>query len=138
MPNTEDITLQQGDTKRWVVPVLNGNDPGEKFETGLPSADIEFAISEGTGGPVVVNGQAVSTQVETLDNVEPGVDSYEDLDSIPTTQDVLVVTVPATETAALLPDGPDLRYQIRLLNPATGEKVTPIKGSVDVEGSPLE
>jgi len=138
MPTEQPITLQQGDTKRWVVPVLDGNNPDRTFEPSLSTLDIEFAISEGATGPVLVNETAVTTETKPFSDVEPGVESFDLVDSIPDSQDVLVITVPASETAALLPGEETLEYQIRLTDSNTSERVTVVVGSIAINESPIE
>jgi len=137
MARTQNVSIIQGDTARWVIPVLDGDDPNTKFLDPV-GASIEFAISDGPQGSVLVDTAAVTTTTKPFGDTTVGVESYPDLDTIPDTQDVVVVTVPASETAPLLPgDGP-LAYQCRLVNSGTGTVVSVVRGEVQVTAAPLE
>jgi hypothetical protein len=104
----------------------------------VTTAEIEFAVSEGDSGPVLIDSGAVSATTKQFSNVEPGVESFARLDNISASQPVVVVTIPADQTATLLPGEPALEYQIRLRNPGDGERVTVVVGEISVEESPLE
>jgi hypothetical protein len=100
--------------------------------------EIEFAISEGNTGPVLIDRSAVTATTKPFADVEPGEESFERLDTIPDTQPVVVVTVPADETATLLPGEATLRYQLRLRNPGDDARVSTVVGSITISQSPLE
>lgn len=132
-----NLTLQQGDTERLIIPVLDGDDPDTTFESGLSAGEVEFALVDSEAGTEAVSNADVTIEAEQFQNVKLGAGSFAEIDAIPDSQEVLVVTVPAAQTAGLLPDS-SFQYQLRLVDSATGTVVSVLLGTVVVEASPLE
>jgi len=137
MVRTVNLTLQQGDTERLIIPVLDGDDPNTTFESGFSADEVEFAVVDSGTGTATVTTADVRIAVEQFGDVKLGAGSFESIDQIPDTQDVLVITLPATETAQLLPAS-CFSYQVRLAEDPTGAVVSVLTGTVSVDGSPLE
>jgi hypothetical protein len=136
MANTENVTLIQGDTAVFIIPVVDDDDPDETFET-LTNYDTEFAISDDTS--VLVSGSDVTTKLVEFGTTKVGAESYNGLDTIDGTQTVIKIEVPSsqTETLAVTGDTP-LRYQVRVYNSTTNTRVTVLRGQLSVEGSAIE
>jgi len=136
MANTENVTLIQGDTAVFIIPVVDDDDPDETFET-LANYDTEFAISDDTS--VLVSGSDVTTKLVEFGTTKVGAESYNGLDTIDGTQTVIKIEVPSsqTETLAVTGDTP-LRYQVRVYNSTTNTRVTVLRGQLSVEGSAIE
>lgn len=135
----QDITIRQGDTRKLVVPVLDEDDADSQFLAGLANVDIQFAISSGFGGEELISTTDVEATVEAFGDLKLGADAFDALDTIADTQDVITITIPAAETETLSPTATDLVYQVRLgnTNNVSTERLTPVVGSVTVEGAAL-
>jgi len=137
-----DYTLQQGDTKRIVIPVFDSDDPDADFFAGVSNLSVTFAIAEsfesqtaafvaGEGDISIVPFSEVKLGSEAFDFSDVDVpDGF----SIPSSQDVIVVTLPKSETETLTPG--EKVYQCRIKDTATpSNRLTPVKGTVTVEPS---
>ena len=136
MANTQNITLIQGDTAVLIVPVVDNDDPSETFET-LTNYDTEFAVSDDTS--VLVSGSDVTTKLVEFGATKVGAESYDGLDTIDSTQTVIKVEIPSSQTEPLAVTGDTpLRYQVRVYNSTTNTRVTVLRGQLSVEGSAIE
>jgi len=137
-----DYTLQQGDTKRIVIPVFNSDDPDADFFNDVSNLSVTFAIAEsfesqtaafvaGEGDINIVPFSEVKLGSGAFDFA--GVDVPDGF-TIPSSQDVITVTLPKSETEALTPG--EKVYQCRVEDTATpSNRLTPVKGTVTVEPS---
>jgi hypothetical protein len=137
-----DYTLQQGDTKRIVIPVLDSDDPNADFFAGVGNVSVTFSIAESfTAQTAAFVAASSNVNITPFSNVKLASDEFNfaDVDvadgfSIPGDQDVIVVTLPKSETAALTPG--EKVYQCRIEDTATpSNRLTPVKGTVTVEPS---
>jgi hypothetical protein len=134
MTLTRDITIQQGDTTKIITPVLDGDDPDRQFLETLDQFSIEATIAEtfDSSSPLI-SVPSTNISVETFGSVPLGPDAFEDIEIIPDTQDVIVVSLPASTTASFI-GGSKLVYQIRVSEASRGE-LTPVKGEIKVVAS---
>ncbi len=137
-----DYSLQQGDTKRIVIPVLDSDDPNADFFAGIGNVSVTFSIAESfSAQSAAFVASASNVTITPFSNVKLASDEFDfgDFDvadgfSIPGDQDVLVVTLPKSETAALTPG--EKVYQCRIEDTDTPtNRLTPVKGTVTVEPS---
>lgn len=136
MANTENVTLIQGDTAVFIIPVVDDDDPDETFET-LTNYDTEFAISDGSS--VLVSGSDVTTKLVEFGTTKVGAESYDGLNTIDSTQTVIKIEIPSSQTETLAVTGDTLlRYQVRVFNSTTNTRVTVLRGQLSVEGSAIE
>ena len=137
-----DITIQQGDSQKVVIPVLDGDDPDAEFYPDIGSVTVEFSIAESLDAStalwVAPDGQI---SIDTFDSVKLGSEDFDfagaDADgvTIPDTQEVVIVDIPSSETATFSADT-DLRYQCRFTDPNFSDRrLTPVKGSISVQGA---
>jgi len=134
MVETVDITIQQGDTTRLITAPLDNDNPSNKF-LDVSNVTVEFALkSSEANSPELATGD-VTTGIEQFSNTRPGVGSYEGIDTIADSQNLVVVTIPAADTASLLPG--EFTYQVRLSGTDRGT-VTLLRGTATVESTPLE
>lgn len=139
---TRDYELQQGDTKKIVIPVFDDDDPNNDYYQHLSAVDVEFAIAETFESSAAI-WIASSSDVSITDfsNTKLGSDSFEfsDVDvsvshTIPSTQDVIVVTIPKSDTESFAV-GANV-YQCRFEDTSTPSKrLTPVRGTVTVQES---
>lgn len=134
--------IQQGDTKRIVIPVFNSDAPDTDFYTELGTASVSFFIAESfeaQSATLVVSDTNI--QIKQFGNVKTGsgdfdfsdVDVAEDF-TIPSTQNVIVVTLLKSETETLTFG--EKVYQCRVEDTATpSNRFTPVKGRITVEPS---
>ena len=137
---TREFDLQQGDTKKVVVPVFDDDDPDTTFFPNIDTTDVEFSIAESLDAATAL-WVAPDSQIEFVEfqNVKlgsgafdfSGVDVGESF-TIPDTQTVIVVTIPSNTTATFSADT-DLRYQCRFDDGSN--RLTPVKGSISVQGA---
>jgi len=137
-----DYTLQQGDTKRIVIPVFDSDDPDADFFPGVTNLSVSFSIAESFESQTAAFVAADSDiSIVPFSEVKLGSEAFNfsDVDvpdgfSIPSSQDVIVVTLPKSETGALTPG--EKVYQCRIEDTATPtNRLTPVKGTVTVEPS---
>jgi len=137
-----DYTLQQGDTKRIVIPVFDSDDPDADFFDGVSSLSVTFTISESFTSQTAAFAAADSDiSIVPFSDVKLGSGAFDfagvdvpDGFTIPSSQDVLVVTLPQSETETLTPG--EKVYQCRIEDAATpANRLTPVKGTVTVEPS---
>ncbi len=137
MANTKNITLTQGDTTRLIIPVVDNDDPDEKFEGGLTSYTIEFAVTDGSS--TLLTASDVTAEFVDFGNTKVGASNYEAFDSIPDTQSVIRIELSATTTETLAVTGESpLQYQLRLHDSTLNTRVTVLRGTITVEGAVLE
>jgi len=137
-----NYTLQQGDTKRIVIPVLDSDDPNADFFAGVSNVSVTFAIAESfTAQAAAFVASASNVTITPFSNVKLGSEAFDfsgidlpDGFTIPGDQDVLVVRLPKSETEKLTPG--EKVYQCRIEDTATpSNRLTPVKGTVTVEPS---
>jgi len=137
-----DYTLQQGDTKRIVIPVFDSDDPDADFFAGVSNLSVTFAIAESFESQTAAFAAAESDiSIVPFSEVKLGSEAFNfsDVDvpdgfTIPSCQDVITVTLPKSETEALTPG--EKVYQCRVEDTATpSNRLTPVKGTVTVEPS---
>ncbi len=137
-----DYTLQQGDTKRIVIPVFDSDDPDADFFDGVSSLSVTFTIAESFTSQTAAFVAADSdVSIVPFSDVKLGSGAFDfsgvdvaDEFSIPSSQDVIVVTLPQSETEALAAG--EKVYQCRVEDAATPpNRLTPVKGTVTVEPS---
>jgi len=137
-----DYNLQQGDTKRIVIPVLDSDDPNADFFAGVGNVSVTFAIAESFSAQTAAFvASASNVNITPFSNVKLASDEFNfaNIDvpegfAIPGDQDVIVVTLPKSETAALTPG--EKVYQCRIEDTDTPtNRLTPVKGTVTVEPS---
>jgi len=137
-----DYTLQQGDTKRIVIPVFDSDDPDADFFPGVTNLSVTFTIAESFAAQTAAFAAAESDiSIVPFSDVKLGSEAFDfsDVDvpdgfSIPSSQDVITVTLPKSETEALTPG--EKVYQCRIEDTATPtNRLTPVKGTVTVEPS---
>jgi hypothetical protein len=137
-----DYTLQQGDTKRIVIPVFDSDDPDADFFAGVTNLSVTFTIAESFASQTaafVASDSDIS--IVPFSDVKLGSSAFDfsDVDvadgfSIPSSQDVITVTLPKSETEALTPG--EKIYQCRVEDTETPtNRLTPVKGTVTVEPS---
>ena len=135
---TQDTTLTQGDTKRLIIPVLDGDSADDEFLDDLAALTVEFALADDPGSEPLLETGDVTTEVVEFGDVKLGADAFEEVDEIPNDQDVVTVTLPAAATDTLAATGPGeaLAYQVRLegenIDEET-ERLTPVVGEITVE-----
>lgn len=138
---TRDYSLQQGDTKKIVIPVFDSDDPNNDYFPNIDSSTIEFSVADAFGASTPIwTASASNIQFVDFSNVKlesadfdfSDVDDVSTSHTIPSTQDVIIVTIPQSETASFA--GGDLVYQCRLTDSA-GDRVTPVKGTITVNNS---
>lgn len=141
MALTQDITIRKGDTRKLVVPVLDGDSADNQFLGGLDAVSVEFALANDFGGEVLLNTSDVTTQIEAFGDLKLGTGAFAEIDTIADTQNVVTVTIPAskTETLAQTPEDGELAYQVRLTETTDGneERLTPVVGAVTVDGAAI-
>jgi hypothetical protein len=135
-----DYTLQQGDTKRIVIPVFDSDDPDTTFFPNIDTTAVEFSIAESLDAATAL-WVAPDSQIGFVEfqNVKlgsgafdfSGVDVGESF-TLPDTQPVIVVTIPSDITGTFSADT-DLRYQCRVDDGSN--RLTPVKGSISVQGA---
>jgi len=137
-----DYNLQQGDTKRIVIPVLDSDDPNADFFAGVGNVSVTFVIAESfTAQSAAFVAASSNVTITPFSNVKLSSDEFNfaDIDvpegfAIPGDQDVIVVTLPKSETETLTPG--EKVYQCRIEDTATpSNRLTPVKGAVTVEPS---
>jgi len=137
-----DYTLQQGDTKRIVIPVFDSDDPDADFFAGVTNLSVTFTIAESFAAQTAAFVAADSDiSIVPFSDVKLGSEAFDfsgvdvpDGFSIPSSQDVITVTLPKSETEALTPG--EKVYQCRIEDTATPtNRLTPVKGTVTVEPS---
>jgi hypothetical protein len=137
-----DYTLQQGDTKRIVIPVFDSDDPDADFFAGVTNLSVTFTIAESFASQTAAFVAADSDiSIVPFSDVKLGSSAFDfsDVDvadgfSIPSSQDVITVTLPKSETEALTPG--EKIYQCRVEDTETPtNRLTPVKGTVTVEPS---
>lgn len=137
-----DYTLQQGDTKRIVIPVFDSDDPDADFFAGVTNLSVTFTIAESFASQTAAFVAADSDiSIVPFSDVKLGSSAFDfsDVDvadgfSIPSSQDVITVTLPKSETEALTPG--EKVYQCRVEDTETPtNRLTPVKGTVTVEPS---
>jgi len=137
-----DYTLQQGDTKRIVIPVFDSDDPDADFFPGVTNLSVTFTIAESFASQTAAFVAADSDiSIVPFSDVKLGSSAFDfsDVDvadgfSIPSSQDVITVTLPKSETEALTPG--EKIYQCRVEDTETPtNRLTPVKGTVTVEPS---
>jgi len=137
-----DYNLQQGDTKRIVIPVLDSDDPNADFFAGVGNVSVTFSIAESfTAQSAAFVATSSNVNITPFSNVKLASDEFNfaDIDvpdgfAIPGDQDVIVVTLPKSETAALTPG--EKVYQCRIEDTdSPTNRLTPVKGTVTVEPS---
>lgn len=134
MTLTQNITIQQGDTTKIVVPVLDGDDPDNQFLPNLDGLTVNATIAESFDAPSpLVSISASQIDVRAFGNVKLSEDAFAEVDQIPDAQDVIVISLPASTTASFV-GGSTLVYQVRLIEPSRGE-LTPVKGDIQVAPS---
>jgi hypothetical protein len=137
-----DYTLQQGDTKRIVIPVFDSDDPDVDFFAGVTNLSVTFTIAESFAAQTatfVASDSDIS--IVPFSDVKLGSSAFDfsDVDvadgfSIPSSQDVVTVTLPKSETEKLTPG--EKVYQCRIEDTATpSNRLSPVKGTVTVEPS---
>ena len=137
-----DYTLQQGDTKRIVIPVLDSDDPNADFFAGVGTVSVTFSIAESPTAQTAAFVAADSDiSIVPFSEVKLGSEAFDfsgidvpDGFTIPGDQDVITVTLPKSETETLTPG--EKVYQCRIEDTATPtNRLTPVKGAVTVEPS---
>jgi hypothetical protein len=137
-----DYTLQQGDTKRIVIPVFDSDDPDADFFAGVTNLSVTFTIAESFESPTAAFVAAdADISIVPFSDIKLGSSAFDfsDVDvadgfTIPGDQDVLVVTLPKSETETLTPG--EKVYQCRVTDTATpSNRLTPVKGTITVEPS---
>jgi hypothetical protein len=137
-----DYTLQQGDTKRIVIPVFDSDDPDADFFPGVTNLSVTFTIAESFESQTaafVASDSDIS--IVPFSSVKLGSEAFDfsgvdvpDGFTIPSSQDVITVTLPKSETEALTPG--EKVYQCRIEDTATPtNRLTPVKGTVSIEPS---
>jgi len=139
---TRDVKIQQGDSQRFVIPVIEGDNPDQTFYPNLSEVVIEFTIAESldaTSALYVASDEQIT--VRRFGTVKLGNGSFDFTDTaaegetIPDSQDVVVVTIPANETETFNPEL-RLQYQCRFVDPVRDNlRLTPVKGSVAVNAA---
>lgn len=132
---SRDITVQQGDTAKLIVPVLDGDDADAQFLQNLSAVTVEFALADGFGGEQLITTADVTATTEEFGNVKLDASAFDDIDTIPDTQDVVTVLIPAGQTQTLAA-GTGFAYQVRL--ESDGDQLTPVKGNVEVEAAAID
>lgn len=139
---TRDFDLQQGDTKKVVIPVFDDDDPNNDFYPNIDTVSLEFTVASDFGASSSVWTPS-SSNIDTTDfsNVKLGSGAFDfsDVDvsdtfTIPSTQDVIVVTIPETETATFATGEDALVYQARFTD-GNGNQLTPVLGNITVDES---
>jgi hypothetical protein len=137
-----NYTVQQGDTKRIVIPVFDSDDPDADFFPGVTNLSVSFSIAESFESQTAAFVAADSDiSIVPFSSVKLGSEAFDfsgvdvpDGFSIPSSQDVITVTLPKSETEALTPG--EKIYQCRIEDTATpSNRLTPVKGTVTVEPS---
>lgn len=137
-----NYTVQQGDTKRIVIPVFDSDDPDADFFPGVTNLSVTFSIAESFTSQTATFVAADSDiSIVPFSDVKLGSSAFDfsDVDvpdgfSVPSSQDVISVTLPKSETEALTPG--EKVYQCRIEDTATPtNRLTPVKGTVTVEPS---
>jgi len=135
----QNITITQGDTKRLLIPVLDGDSADDKFLQGLQNLDIEFAISDAVDETPIITSEDVEAETKPFGDTEINADAFDEIDSIPDTQEIVVITIPAatSNTLAATPTDSPLVYQVRLNDGATddADRITPVVGEITVDGA---
>jgi len=138
---TRDVTLQQGDTKKIVIPVFDDDDPNQEYFPGIENVTVEFTIASGTDA---TSAEWVATSsdisIEAFSNAKLGSDAFDfsDVDvaddhTIPSDQDVIIVEIPETETKDFA-GGAELTYQCRF-DDTDGNRLTPVTGAITIQAS---
>jgi hypothetical protein len=139
---TRDYDLQQGDSKNIVTPVFDDDDPNNDFYPNIANVSVEFTIASdfGASSPVWTASQS-NIDITDFSNVKLGSGAFDfsDVDvsdsfTIPSTQDVIVVSIPKTETAAFATGENALVYQSRFED-GNGNRLTPVLGQITVDES---
>jgi hypothetical protein len=139
---TRDFDLQQGDTKKVIIPVFDDDDPNNDFFPNISNATVEFTVASdyGASSPTWTAG-AGQINITDFSNVKLGSGAFDFSDvgvsstfTIPSTQDVIEITIPETETASFATGQGALVYQCRFTD-GNGNVLTPVLGSITVDES---
>ncbi len=137
-----DYTLQQGDTKRIVIPVFDSDSPDRTFFGDIDGVSVEFFIAETFESDFAIFVASDSDiEIKSFSNVKIGSEAFDlsDVDTpegftIPQDQSVITVTLPQSETELITPG--EKVYQCRVIDTATPpNRLTPVKGTITVEPS---
>jgi hypothetical protein len=129
---TQDFTIQQGDSQRIVVPVLDGDDPDDQFFAETDQVDIDATVSESFESETVLHDpKDTNINVVPFGSVDLGQDSFDEIDTIPDSQLVVTLDLPADVTGSFIA-GESIVYQIRF-STSVGRRLTPVKGTISVE-----
>lgn len=136
MSEEKNISIEQGDTVRFVVPVLNNDSSTQKFINDFSGYKIEFAFSPGPQLEPILTSDDVEINITKFRDTLLTEDDFPELDSISNTQPVISVKIPHSATENLYPiEG---TYQIRMLNTARNEKISILSGEMTLEATPLQ
>lgn len=134
-----DYTVQQGDTKRIVIPVFDSDDPDTDFFQGLDTVSVTFTIAksfQSQTATFVASDSDIS--IVPFSKVDLGSDAFDfsgvdvaDGFTIPSDQDVITVYIDEEETAALMPGEKVYQARIEDFGPRSN-RVTPVKGTLTV------
>jgi len=140
MPLTRNWTIQEGDSETVVIPVVDSDDPNRNYYPNISSVGVEFTLAsdfDAGAAEWVVDETDSAVSFKQFSNTKRGSDSFDfsDVDltsrhTIPASQDVVVVEIPATQTDGLTP-GDEYVYQCRIDD--SGDQLTAVKGSITVE-----
>lgn len=137
MTREVDINLNEGDTHTITTPVEDGDDPNTDFYSDITNVTYEFTLVD-SGGTEQIGTGDVTINTPQFQNVKLTNSAFPDVPSIPDSQEVVTVQIPATQTDGLVP-GEEHRYQLRAENssPTPTEKFTALRGSASVDASDL-
>lgn len=128
----QDITIQQGDSQRIIVPVLDGDDPDDTFFDPVDQVTINATVSESFEAETVLHDPPdTDIAVVPFGDVTLGEGAFGEVDTIPDSQDVVTLDLPADVTETFI-GGSEIVYQIRFTT-SVGRRLTPVKGTITVE-----